>query len=138
MPINPFEAVVFNEGEPLDPDKLNKLQTNVANAYQTSATLYNATAGQQTQPYIPIMNSGTFTFKELKAGKRKAEPFSPGNMFEGIPHVVVGIRTDIRDGEQISVSAINLTGSPHLVCISNKDKASLQVEWIAMEKRIIS
>lgn len=138
MPINPFEAVVFNEGEPLDPDKLNKLQTNVANAYQTSATLYNATAGQQTQPYVPVMNCGNYTFENLKAGVRKSQRFDPGNMFSGTPHVVVGVRSDIRDKEQISVSVINLTGVPELVCVSNMDKASLRVEWIAMEKRSLT
>lgn len=138
MPINPFEAIVFNEGEPLDPDKLNKLQTNIANTYQTSSTLYNATVGQQTQAYVPVMNCGNHTFENLKAGVRQSQKFDPGSMFSGTPHVVVGIRSNIRDKEQISVSVINLTGVPEIVCISNTDKASCRVEWIAMEKKTIS
>ncbi len=138
MPINPFEAVVFNEGEPLDPDKLNKLQTNIANTYQTSSTLYNATVGQQSQPYVPVLDSGYWTFENLKAGKRASTKLTFNTAFSGIPHVIAGIRSDLRDGEQISVSVINLTGNPEIVCISNKDKASCRVEWIAMEKKTIS
>lgn len=138
MPINPFEAVVFNEGEPLDPDKLNKLQTNVANAYQTSSTLYNATVGQQTQAYIPVMNCGSHTFENLKAGVKQSQKFDPGTMFATTPYVVIGVRGPLRDKEQISVSVIGLTGVPELVIVGNMDRTSCLVNWIAMEKRAIS
>lgn len=135
MPINTFEAVVFNEGEPLDPDKLNKLQTNISNTYQTSSTLYNATVvGQQSSPYVTVMNSGEVIFTGIKKGSKIATTYSPGSMFTGKPVVIVGVRSDLRDGEQISVSATE----SHIYISSNMDRTSCKVEWIAMEKKLIS
>ena len=138
MPINPFETVVFNEGEPLDPDKLNKLQTNIANTYQTSSTLDNATVGSQTQAYVPVMNCGYLIFPKLTANKKVPLAFDPGTMFTGTPFVVAGVRSNFGDAEQITVSVINLTSKPEIVCMSTKDRTDVRVEWIAMEKRTIS
>ena len=138
MPINPFETVVFNEGEPLDPDKLNKLQTNIANTYQTSSTLYNATVGNQTMAYVPVMNNGFVVFEKLEANKLSKLSFDPGTMFTSTPYVVAGLRSTPYEGEQITVSVINLTGKPEICAISNKSHANVRVEWIAMQKKEIA
>ena len=132
MPINPFETVVFNEGEPLDPNQLNKLQTNIANTYQTSSTLYNATVGNQTVAYVPVMNNGFLVFPKLEANKVAKLQFDPGTMFTSTPYVVAGVRSNISDGEQISVSVINLTGKPEICLISSKARTDVRVEWIAV------
>lgn len=138
MPINPFETVIFNEGEPLDPDKLNKLQTNIANTYQTSSTLYNATVGNQTQAYVPVMNCGYLEFPKLVANKVSRLEFNPGNMFTGIPIVVANCRNTFEDGEQITVSVVGLASKPEILCMSTKGRSNVRVEWIAMEKRTVS
>jgi hypothetical protein len=138
MPINPFETVVFNEGEPLDPDKLNKLQTNIANTYQTSSTLYNATVGNQTMAYVPVMNNGFVLFEKLEANKVAKLSFDPGTMFTSTPYVVAALRSNLSDGEQLSVSVINLTGKPEICAISNKARTNVRVEWIAMQKKEIA
>jgi hypothetical protein len=138
MPINPFETVIFNEGEPLDPDKLNKLQTNIANTYQTSSTLYNATVGNQTQAYVPVMNCNYVIFEKLTANKVSRLPFDPGSMFTGTPFVVAGVRSNFGDAEQITVSVVNLTSKPEILCMSTKDHTNVRVEWIAMEKKTVS
>ena len=138
MPINPFETVVFNEGEPLDPDKLNKLQTNIANTYQTSSTLYNATVGAQTQAYVPVMNCGYLEFPKLTANKVARLSFDPGTMFTGTPFVVASVRSNFEDAEQITVSVVALTSKPEILCMSTKNRTNVRVEWIAMEKRTIS
>lgn len=138
MPINPFEAVVFNEGEPLDPDKLNKLQTNIANTYQTSSTLYNATVGSQTVAYVPIINNGHLIFPKLEANKVAGLPFDPGTMFTTTPYVVATVRSQISDGEQISVSVINVSNKPEIRLISSKARTDVRVEWIAMQKKEIA
>ena len=38
-----FETITFNEGEPLDPNKLNKLQENIVTTYSTANNLFNST-----------------------------------------------------------------------------------------------
>jgi hypothetical protein len=138
MPINPFEAVVFNEGEPLDPDKLNKLQTNIANTYQTSSTLYNATKGSQTVAYVPIMNSHYVEFEKLEPGVVSKLGFDPGTMFTGIPFVVACLRSDLSKGEQVSVSVINVSNKPEIVIVSNQKRGKTRVDWIAMQKKEIA
>lgn len=138
MATNPFETVVFNEGEPLDVDKLNKIQTNVANAYQLSNALTNATVGTQTQSYVPVMNSGYVIFEKLEANKKATIAFEPGSMFTATPVVVAGLRSGISDGEQISVSVINLTTKPEIAIISTKARTNVRVEWIAMQKKEIT
>ena len=138
MPINPFEAVVFNEGEPLDPDKLNKLQTNIANTYQTSSTLYNATKGSQTVAYVPIMNSGYVDFPSLEPGIRANIQFDPGTMFTGTPFVVACLRGDLSKGEQVSVSVINVSNKPEIIMVSNQKRGKTRVDWIAMQKKEIA
>lgn len=138
MPINPFETVVFNEGEPLDPDKLNKLQTNIANTYQTSSTLYNATVGSQTTAYVPVMNNGYVIFEKLEANKVSKLAFDPGTMFTSTPYIVAGLRSNLSDGEQLSVSVINLTGKPEICAISSKARTNVRVEWIALQKKEIA
>jgi hypothetical protein len=138
MPINPFEAVVFNEGEPLDPNQLNKLQTNIANTYQTSSTLYNATVGNQTVAYVPIMNNGYLIFETLAANVVSKKPFDPGTMFTGTPYVVATVRSEIADKEQISVSVINVSNKPEICLISTRARKDVRVEWIAMQKKEIA
>jgi hypothetical protein len=138
MPINPFETVVFNEGEPLDPNQLNKLQTNIANTYQTSSTLYNATKGSQTVAYVPIMNSNYVEFKSLEPGIRAVMQFDPGTMFTGIPFVVACLASDLSKGEQVSVSVINLATKPEIVIVSNQKRGKTRVDWIAMQKKEIA
>lgn len=139
MPINPFEAVVFNEGEPLDPDKLNKLQTNIANTYQTSSTLYNATVGNQTVAYVPIMNCGSLEF-DLTANVAAKKSFDPGTMFtnDPPPHVVATINGVISDKEQISLSVVGVGTKPEIYVISTKARKGVRVDWIAIQKKEIA
>jgi hypothetical protein len=138
MPINPFEAVVFNEGEPLDPNQLNKLQTNIANTYQTSSTLYNATVGNQTVAYVPIMNNGYLIFPTLAANVVAKLKFDPGTMFTGTPYVVATVIGELVDKEQISVSVANVATKPEIFVMSTRARKDLRVEWIAMQKKEIA
>jgi hypothetical protein len=61
----PYSSIVFNEGEPLDPNKLNQLQTNLADIYKTSSSLVNATLNDQGSSSVPIVfsNQRTWTSK---------------------------------------------------------------------------
>lgn len=140
---NTIEPVVFNEGEPLDVDKLNKIQTNVFNAYQLSNSIStafsNSTSGSQSAPYVPVMNSGYVIFTSLPANTKRREFFDYGkSIFPEIPIVVASCRTALADKEQISISVVNLSGQPAIEVISNTAHAELRVEWIAMGKKIIS
>ena len=138
MPINPFEAVVFNEGEPLDPNQLNKLQTNIANTYQTSSTLYNATVGNQTVAYVPIMNCGHVIFEKVTKNVVAKKGFDPGTMFTSTPHVVAVFRSNLIDLDQISVTVVNVASKPEILISSNRDRVDVRVEWIAMQKKEIA
>lgn len=140
---NTIETVVFNEGEPLDVDKLNKIQTNVTNTYTLSNSIStaftNSTSGAQTSPYVPIMNCGYLIFPKITANVKARLSFDYGkSIFPDIPTVVASCRTTISDKEQISIAVINLSGQPAIEVVSNMGHTDLRIEWIAMGKRAIT
>ena len=79
-----YSSVVFNEGEPLDPNKLNQLQLNLSDVYKTSSSLYNATLNDQGTPTIPVITSGQFNMTtSLGVSEAVLLPISPS--FKSIP-----------------------------------------------------
>lgn len=140
---NTFETVVFNEGEPLDVDKLNKVQANIKNTFQLSNSIStaftNSTAGTQTAPYVPIMNCGYLIFPKITPNVKVRLAFDYGkSIFPDIPTVVASCRTTISDKEQISIAVVNLSGQPAIEVVSNMAHTDLRVEWIAMAKKTIA
>ena len=53
-----FETVVFNEGAPLDPDTLTKLQSNITSVYSQQGLLNTTVTGLQGQVTSSFTDSG--------------------------------------------------------------------------------
>lgn len=137
-----FETVVFNEGEPLDPAKLNKLQANVQTSYQTSNLIYDSTIGNQSAAYIPVIDCGSIQFGTIPNGKTVSKSLQISSIFDGvgIPKVTATFRNPLGDGDIISVSVSSLGTSP-TISVSNKcgkDRSNVFVDWIAVAKKTIS
>ena len=80
MATNEFIPVVFNDGEPLDPTKLNNLVRNINNVYQSAAiSLSNSTTG--TNPQVPVIFTFRHKFENVKAGTPQNIPFNFGDRF---------------------------------------------------------
>lgn len=67
-----FETITFNEGEPLDPNKLNKLQENIVTTYSTANNLFNSTLDGQTSSFKAITNAGTVECTGVSKGTTKS------------------------------------------------------------------
>lgn len=126
--------VTFNEGEPLDPKKLNDLRLNITNTYQTAAALQNATAsGNQTI----LMDAGTLTIA-CTQGTISTGALAINSKFgTSIPNFLVSIGSEIYAGDVVSVGVKgNNTQTPQAVInysasATKGQKRNFVVNWIA-------
>ncbi len=128
MATNSFIPVTFNDGEPLDPTKLNKLVDNINNIYQSNAiSLSNSSTG--TAPQVPVIFTFRHKFENVAAGKPQSTVFNFGDKFTQAElsaskvYVSTGIKASINDKDVItaSVGGVN-TGSPTLFVNFSGDK----------------
>jgi hypothetical protein len=141
MAIDPFKVITFNEGEPLDPNKLNDLQKNTSSAYQASSVAYNTTLNSQSEPVIPVIKSGTLEFGDMKAGDLKTKTLPADLVTAGLPtpQVVATFRNQVAKGQHVTVSVHTITGTPGVtVYVSGKDRDNLLVDWIAVTYKTIT
>lgn len=125
MPTNEFIPVVFNDGEPLDPTKLNNLVRNINNVYQSaSMSLSNQTMSGGTTLQTPVIFTYRYTFQNVKAGaSAQSHPFNFNGKFTdaeltaGKVFVTTGITTAIGDNDNVNVSIGDIkTGAPKIFC----------------------
>ena len=138
MATNSFIPVTFNDGEPLDPVKLNKLVDNISNIYQSTAiSLSNSTNGST--PQVPIIFTFRHKFENVKAGIPQSFPFNFGNKFDekdiaaGKVYVTTGIKASIIDKDVITASVGGVTTTPTLyVNFSGDNSRTIYVDVIAI------
>jgi hypothetical protein len=145
MATNSFIPVTFNDGEPLDPTKLNKLVDNINNIYQSNAiSLSNSSTG--TIPQTPVIFTFRHKFENVAAGKPQNIVFNFGDKFTQAElnaskvYVSTGIKASINDKDVItaSVGGVN-TGSPTLfVNFSGDGSRTIYVDVIAICMRDIA
>jgi hypothetical protein len=131
----PYSSVVFNEGEPLDPTKLNKLQESLTEVFKTS--LSNATTDDTGAALIPLIhfskiNSGPLV-ANIATQVRVALPSSFNSELDVI--VIAGV-AQIAENAIISVFA-RKDGSDCLILVtSSKTRSSgVAINYIMMQKK---
>lgn len=136
---NTFTPVVFNDGEPLDPTKLNQLSANVNNIFQ-SASLANQTSGGTLS--IPVVFTKFMQFENVPPGKVKTAPISFGEKFtadelaSGKVFAVAGCRSGLGDGNNITVSISGIKTNPTVYAVNNGEKdKTISVDIIAIVMR---
>ncbi len=145
MATNEFIPVVFNDGEPLDPTKLNNLVKNVNNVYQ-SAALANSTNAEGTKLQTPVIFTFRHKFEDVKAGKPQNTTFSFGDKFTqaeisgGKVYVATGVKASVSDKDVITATVGGVTSTPTLFVNFNGDgtRASIYVDVIAICMRDIA
>jgi hypothetical protein len=143
MATNEFIPVVFNDGEPLDPTKLNNLVKNINNVYQTAAiSLSNSTTG--TNPQVPVIFTFRHKFENVKAGTPQSIPFNFGDKFKsdeiasGKVYVSTGVKASIKDKDVITATVGGVTTTPTLfVNFSGDGTRTIYVDVIAICMRDI-
>ena len=143
MSLNQHQVVTFNDGEPLDPVKLNKLSQNINTLYERTA-LTNQTT-QSGNIAVPIIFTAFLKFSKVGPGKAKEQPinmstvFSDSELKSGRVFAVAGCRSQLDDGDDVSVSITDITTSPK-VCVVNSGKESktISVDVIAVLLKEVS
>lgn len=136
-------AVTFQDGEPVDPIKLNDLQTqiteirSITNRLQTQV---NSGDGTQTTR-IPIVTGGSFSI-DVTAGVLATQPINFGTVYNSneVPDVVASVRSGISKTIDISVSVINVSTAPQIQIKATGYTGSkkIYVSWIAHYARIVT
>jgi len=141
MATNSFTPVTFNDGEPLDPTKLNKLVDNINNIYQSnSLSLSNAGSANGSTPQVPIIFTFRHKFENVQAGKPQSTPFNFGGKFDdkdinaGKVYVTTGIKSSVVDKDVIMASVGGVTtGAPTLfVNFNGNGTRTIYVDVIAI------
>lgn len=124
--------VVFSEGEPLDPNKLNDLRSNITNTYQVSAGLQNAFANQAKTILLDV---GVTESKKVNKGKVPTEYFLPINSKFGnnTPTYVVSLKGQINTGDSTGISYSENNGKPtaYVTLTAGSPSLDLAVTYIA-------
>ncbi len=143
MATNEFIPVVFNDGEPLDPTKLNNLVRNINNVYQSAAiSLSNSTTG--TNPQVPVIFTFRHKFENVVAGKPQNTVFNFGDKFTqaeitgGKVYVSTGVKASVSDKDVITATVGGVTTTPTLfVNFSGNGTRTIYVDVIAICMRDI-
>lgn len=142
MAIDPFKVITFNEGEPLDPNKLNDLQKNTSSAYQASSVVYNTTLNSQSDPVVPVIKSGSIVFGKMKAGTKETKALPADLLIAGLPtpQVVATFRNEVKAGQNVTVSVHEVATNPSIsVAVSGADMSvDLRVDWIAVTYKTVA
>jgi hypothetical protein len=130
-----IEPVVFNEGAPLDPTDLQKLQANITNL--SSQILFNQTLdGQKLQP---IVDYGQVSIPAIAAvAISAAVPITYNTSFGTVvPTVVATLASTLRAKEQVSIQIVSgNTLTPKVVVGSNLARTGTTlVNWIAIANK---
>jgi hypothetical protein len=134
-----FETITFNEGEPLDPNKLNKLQENIVNTYATANNLFNSTLDGQTSSFKAITSAGTVACTGVSKGTTKSFDLDLGTGFSNVssnpPRIVVSLAGGLATGDSVTLSVAGAaTASPKLwVSNVNSSKSTFNVTFIAVQ-----
>jgi len=134
-----FETITFNEGEPLDPNKLNKLQENIVTTYATANNLFNSAIDGQTSSFKAITNAGTIECTGVSKGTTKSFDIDLGTGFSNVssnpPRIVVSLAGGLATGDSVTLSVAGAaTASPKLwISNVNSSKSTFNVTFIAVQ-----
>lgn len=127
-----YTPVVFNEGAPLDPQKLNDMQTNISNLVGDVGGLKNATVDST---YVLVTDGGTYMTDDLKTGTASETEVPYSASFSGVPRIVASIGSALNSGEIVTVSIKSGDTKPIIQVWTNKSRGPVRVNWMAFEKK---
>jgi len=134
----PYSSIVFNEGEPLDPNKLNQLQTNLADIYKTSNSLYNATVNDQGSAAVPIVHFGSVNSGPLTANKSSTVTVSPPSSFDNTKDAFIIASVGQHIGSSIiSVYAQKTSDKYNIYVVSNVTRESVLINYLMIQQKTV-
>ena len=134
----PYSSIIFNEGEPLDPNKLNQLQTNLAEIYKTSNSLYNATVNDQGSASVPLVYFGKVTTGSLTANRAVTVtlPFPSTFNIDQETFVIASVAQSVGN-DIISVSARKDASQYVAFVVSNTTRSGVALSYLMVQQKTI-
>jgi hypothetical protein len=134
-----FETIVFNEGEPLDPDKLTKLQNNILGVYTTANVINTNVTNLQGQPTSSFSYSDRVKVTGMSPNKFGNTSIPVSSVFTDKSIVVASVAQTIGDGaETITIYTKPVSqGSFTIAAKSTGSRTELWVNYIITDKKAI-
>ena len=142
MSVNQHQVVTFNDGEPLDPTKLNKLASNIDTLYMMTSVA-NQTDNDGNSA-TPIFFTLFHTFEDVGVGAMATHSFNFQNsafrqeeIAGGKVFASVSVRSGLSKDDNITVSISGIkSGQPTIYCVNKgKNVRDIAVDVIAMVLR---
>lgn len=128
-----YKPVVFNEGAPLDPQKLNDMQTNISNLVGDVGGLKNTTLDST---YTLLTDAGSFMTGDLLANNKNNQgEVAYSASFTGVPRIVASVGSSIGVGDIVTVSIENGADKPSINVHTNKNRGPVRINWMAFQKK---
>ena len=128
-----YKPVVFNEGAPLDPQKLNDMQTNISNLVGDVGGLKNTTLDST---YTLLTDAGSFMTGDLRAdNKNNQGEVAYSASFTSVPRIVASVGSSIGVGDIVTVSIENGADKPSINVHTNKNRGPVRINWMAFQKK---
>jgi hypothetical protein len=122
-----LRAVEFNEGEPLDPNKLNDLKHNIIVAYE-EAVKNTSDTGQVTR-----FDSG-FVLVDIKKGVGLSAEISLGTLPNA--YIITSIGSGLKAGVQATLSIEGSTTKPQIRVSTSPaiDRSNFRINYLLVSK----
>jgi hypothetical protein len=128
-----YVPVTFNEGAPLDPQQLMKLQSNITSLVGDVNGLKNATADAS---YTMLTDGGYFETEDLKAGTAYEYEVPYSSAFdESSPPRIIATVSSVLSGEIITLSVKSSSTKPTIQVWTNKARKGIWINWMAFQKK---
>jgi hypothetical protein len=135
-----FETVVFNEGAPLDPDTLTKLQSNITSVYSQQGLLNTTVTGLQGQVTSSFTDSGRVNITGMSKDKWTGSVTVPvSSSFTKNAAISVTSNQQLSAGEVVTFYTAQVeNGSFKIFAQSSGSRSTLWVHYIITDKKTVS
>lgn len=137
-----FTPVAFNDGEPLDLDKLRQLAANITVTYSKSNSVYAALKNGQKgdTASIPVVDGGYVTFSTLAKGINGPKSIAFNVTFPGgIPFVVATVSNNLGATQATAYVTSDSNGKYNIYVNSSATvTTATSVTWIAFAPKYIT
>jgi hypothetical protein len=134
-----FETVVFNEGAPLDPDTLTKLQANITSVYSQQGLLNTSITGLQGQVTTSFTDSGRVQVVGMNKGTWSGSASVPvSSSFTKNSAISITCNQPLSAGEVLTFYTTQVdSGSFKVFAQSSGSRTSVYVHYIITDKKSV-
>ena len=131
-----FKPITFSPGNPITATDLNNLQSNIESVYKQSEGLVSTSKDLtgQIKKVANRIDARSINIKGLSKDKIVDKEFNFRTNFTSTPFVVVSVGEDLKDKEDIDISAYALSPSTFKVMVKTNDstRKDIDINYIAV------